>query len=233
MRSAVTSRYKGSALQRLGQASAALAAWDQTEDSFGTSPIWALKQQVAMALFNKAVLLDATGQRAQAAAIFRSIPERFGGAAELSLSVVPGALSAAVIGEDAKQRASAKSAPELEAYETNDLDARQICFRNAEKVSHKLSEAGLDLSCMEAAAQHNPADEKTQFFLGVAYIYAKDKERTLAQVVRLRKMGGGDSGMLLSLVSEGWPEWLKDPRFQAEAKRANAEEGAQRPPGGP
>jgi hypothetical protein len=50
--------------------------------------------------------------------------------------------------------------------------------------------------------------------------------RRNSSTLRLRKMGGADCGLLLSLVSESWSEWLNDPRFQEEAKRVQAEQAS-------
>jgi hypothetical protein len=59
-------------------------------------------------------------------------------------------------------------------------------------------------------ARANPEWPKTQYFPGVAYVWAGDKESMRRQYRLIRKMDAGFACLVIDAIYHIWPQWMDD-----------------------
>jgi len=197
--------------------------WDVLVSSFGQSTDPALRAQVTKALFNKAVLLDSLGRRAEAQPIYDEVGRRAPAPTQAEPADMSGQMELAgmaVLADSARRRMLVDPAELIPQYDLNDLDPRALCDSG--------KAAGVDAPCYRKTATNLPDTALTREFLGVSCLHAGNDQCVLAEFVALRRMGAAPDILAMG-IAEMRPDWLRKPAFKAESTACVTEPRPQRP----
>lgn len=101
----------------------------------------------------------------------------------------------------------------LFAYESGMPDPRTTCQRF--DLKNQPDEA---VKCYKEVARANPTSPESQYFLGVAYVWAGDEKSTRKQYQLLRKMDYGSAYLLIDTIYHVKPQWFDD-YYQKETEK--------------
>lgn len=169
----------------------------------------------AAALLERGASLAYAGEYAQAIAVFDQVVSKFGASADIG---VKGLVARALNG---KSFALGELGQDYESSATSD----EVIGRFGTAADQSLEGAVaiallLKGSVVAATAPYRAVTAYDQ-------LISRFDNATDPNVKQL--VAAADYGLLLSLVSESWSEWLNDPRFQEEAKRVQAVQTSENP----